>query len=330
METLAITSDTIAVVYYTIAPLLVLTSFILVFRYRRQLKQYENVFNNNSLEISNLQRQIFQQDTDIERESQRCARANLENTSSIRYAKRIQSAAFPQKEISTFFPESFIYTKAHSIVSGDFYKSAAIEHYKIFALADCSGHGVPGSFLTMLGLAALKEALAKHFYDENIDLANILDELREFVKSSLRSTDDNISTINDGMNFTLCAFENNGGGIRFAGANQNVYLYSNGELTTYNGDRMPIGWSFKGDAPFSETYIPVKKGDMLYLTTDSLQNQFGGEDNVKFSVKRLNAMFEQIGKMPISDQYTFVANTVDKWVEGHIQIDDLTVIGIMV
>ncbi len=330
METLAIISDTITVVYFIIVPVLVVASFIMIFRYRRQLKQYEIVFNNNSLEISNLQRQIFQQDTDIKRESQRCARANHENTSSIRYAKRIQSAAFPQKEIFSFFPESFIYTKPHTIVSGDFYKSAAIEHYKIIALADCSGHGVPGSFLTMLGLAALKEALAKHFYDENIDLANILDELREFVKSSLRSTDDNISTINDGMNFTLCAFENKGGGIRFAGANQNIYLYSNGELTTYNGDRMPIGWSFKGDAPFSETYIPVKKGDMLYLTTDSLQNQFGGDENVKFSVKRLTAMFEQIGQKPISEQYAYVADTVDKWVNGHIQIDDLTVIGIMV
>ena len=92
---------------------------------------------------------------------------------------------------------------------------------------------------------------------------------------------------------------------------------------------MPIGWSFKGDAPFSETFIPVKKGDMLYLTTDSLQNQFGGEENVKFSVKRLNSMFEQIGKLPVNEQYTFVAETVDKWVDGHIQIDDLTVIGIM-
>ena len=292
--------------------------------------EYEHTYNANAQKISELNAQISNLEATIATESERCEKAILENTSGIRYAQRIQRAAFPQKEIGGIFSEYFIFTKPLGIVSGDFFKAVAIKHYKLFALADCAGHGVPGAFLTMLGLSALKESIAKHFYDDNINLAEILDEMRQFVKTSLRSNDDGISNIHDGMNLTLCAFGDNGEGIRFAAANQNVYLYSNGTLTSYNGDRMPIGWSFKGDSPFSEILIPAKKGDMLYLATDSLQSQFGGPDNVKFSTKRLTAMFEQIAPQPIDDQKNTVAEIVNNWVEGYVQVDDLTVAGVRV
>jgi len=284
----------------------------------------------NCNRISELQSKIAELDVTIAAESQRCEKATLENTSGIRYAQRIQRAAFPQKEIGEVFGDYFVFTKPIGIVSGDFYKAVEIKNYKIFALADCAGHGVPGAFLTMLGLSALKESLAKHYYDENIPLAAILDEMRQFVKSSLRSSEDGIDAINDGMNFSLCAFPRNGSDIRFAGANQNVYLYSNGALATYNGDRMPIGWSFKGDIPFTETLIPAHEGDVLYLATDSLQSQFGGPDNVKFSTKRLAAMFEQIATLPTEEQKNSVAQIVNNWVEGHVQVDDLTVAGVRV
>lgn len=296
----------------------------------RQSADYQQAYQDNCNRISELQSKIANLDATIATESERCAKANHENTSGIRYAQRIQRAAFPQKEIGGVFGDYFIFTKPIGIVSGDFYKAVEIKNYKIFALADCAGHGVPGAFLTMLGLSALKESLAKHYYDDNIPLAAILDEMRQFVKSSLRSSEDSIDAINDGMNFSLCAFPRNGGDIRFAGANQNVYLYSNGALATYNGDRMPIGWSFKGDSPFAETLIPAHEGDVLYLATDSLQSQFGGPDNVKFSTKRLAAMFEQIATLPTEEQKNTVAQIVNNWVEGHVQVDDLTVAGVRV
>ena len=292
--------------------------------------EYTSTIEANERKISELKSKISAIEANIATESERCAKANDEINSGLRYAQRIQRAAFPQKEIGGVFHEYFIFTKPLGLVTGDFFKAMEIKHYKLFALADCAGHGVPGGFLTMLGLSALKESIAKHFYDDNIDLAEILDEMRQFVKTSLRSNDDSISNINDGMNLTLCAFGNHGEGIQFAGANQNVYLYSNGVLTTYSGDRMPIGWSFKGDSPFSETLIPAKKGDMLYLATDSLQSQFGGPDNVKFSSKRLTAMFEQIAPHPIDDQKDTVSTIVNNWVEGHMQVDDLTVAGVRV
>lgn len=292
--------------------------------------EYTSIKEDNERKISELKSKIAALDDAIKTESERCAKANNANTSSIRYAQRIQRAAFPQKEIGGIFDEHFIFTKPLSMVTGDFFKAVKIKNYRIFALADCAGHGVPGAFLTMLGLSALKESLSKHFNDSDIHLAEILDEMRQFVKSSLRSNDDSIQNINDGMNLTLCAFSDNGEGIRFAGAGQNVYLYSDGLLTAYNGDRMPIGWSFKGDEPFTETIIPARKGDILYLATDSLQSQFGGPDNVKFSVKRLTAMFEKIATMPFEDQKDIVAKTVNDWVEGYVQVDDLTVAGVRV
>ncbi len=296
----------------------------------RQSADYRQAYQDNCNRISELQFKIANLDATIATELERCAKANHENTSGIRYAQRIQRAAFPQKEIGGVFGDYFIFTKPIGIVSGDFYKAVEIKHYKIFALADCAGHGVPGAFLTMLGLSALKESLSKHYNDYNISLATILDEMRQFVKSSLHSGEDSIDAINDGMNFTLCAFHRDGGDIRFAGANQNVYLYSNGALATYNGDRMPIGWSFKGDIPFTETLIPAHEGDILYLTTDSLQSQFGGPENVKFSTKRLTAMFEQIATLPTEEQKNSVAQIVNNWVEGHVQVDDLTVAGVRV
>ena len=317
-------------IFLAIVAAIVAVAAIATIKYRNRNAEHQKICNDNAQKISALQSHIADLDVAIAAESERCTKAIDENTAGIRYAQRIQRAAFPQKEIGGIFSEYFIFTKPLGIVTGDFFKAVEIKHYRLFALADCAGHGVPGAFLTMLGLSALKESIAKHFYDDDLSLAEILDEMRQFVKSSLRSNDDSIDNINDGMNLTLCAFCNDVEGIRFAGANQNVYLYSDGTLTTYNGDRMPIGWSFKGDSPFTETFIPAKKGDMLYLATDSLQSQFGGPDNVKFSTKRLAAMFEQIAPLPIDDQKNTVAAIVNEWVDGHVQVDDLTVAGVRV
>lgn len=314
--------------YTIIATFIIVVAIFLVVKYRNKNMELQHTKNDNCHIIDLLNAKIAQLDSNIKTESERCATANKENTSSIRYAQRIQRAAFPQKEIGNVFDDYFIFTKSIDIVTGDFFKAVKVKNYKIFVLADCAGHGIPGAFLTMLGLSALKESLTKHFNDSNINLAEILGEMRQFVKTSLKSNN-NQSNIHDGMNLTLCAFDTNGE-IRFAGANQNVYLYSNGILQAFNGDRMPIGWSFKNENPFTQTIIQAPKGSMLYLTTDSLQSQFGGPNNVKFSTKRLTAMFKDIAPLPIQEQQKNVSSIVNNWVEGYTQVDDLTVAGVRV
>ncbi|MCQ2975756.1 MAG: SpoIIE family protein phosphatase [Bacteroidales bacterium] len=310
---------------------ILLLLIVLIIVYLQISKRRKNLINkkNNEETIKNLDDEINKLETEISEQNEEYQKVISEATSSIRYAKRIQNATFSQpKEMEALFKEYFIFTKPHSIVTGDFYKAIEIKHYKIFVLADCSGHGVPGGFITMLGLSALKESFSNHFNDDNLDLGNILDEMRIFVKETLRSDSNNEQNINDGMNITICAFDIENNSVRFAGANQNVYLVRGNDLTTYNGDRMPIGWSFKEENPFSETCIPTKNGDMLYILTDSLQNQFGGKDNTKFSIKRITNMLLQIANLPISEQKSFVETTVNEWVEGYEQIDDLSLVGI--
>ena len=299
-------------------------------KYRHQNEQLQRTLEGNRHAISELEAKIKELDATIQSESERCAKANDEKTSGIRYAQRIQRAAFPQREIAGIFSDYFIFTKPMGIVTGDFFKALEIKHYKIFVLADCAGHGVPGAFITMLGLSALKESFALHYDDHDIHLAPILDEMRQFIKTTLRSNNNDIDAINVGMNISLCAFSKDGGGIRFAGTDQNVYLYSNAGLAAYNGDKMPIGWSLKGDAPFSETIIPAQKGDILYIATDSLRNQFGGPTNEKFSTKRLAAMFEAIATLPLDKQKATIDDTVNRWVDGHILVDDITLAGVRV
>lgn len=303
---------------------------VILAKQRLRSSELKKTIDSNDSAIVTLESEIEALENSIVSESERCVKANNKKIEGIRYARRIQRAAFPQREIGTIFHEYFIFTNPLGIVTGDFFKAVEIKNYKIFALADCAGHGVPGAFLTMLGLSALKESLIKHFNDSDICFADILGEMRQYIKNTLHSNDNSFVNINDGMNMSLCAFDTNNDRIIFAGANHNVYLYSNGQLTSYHGDRMPIGWSFKGDSAFNETSINAQKGDMLYFVTDSLQNQFGGPNDMKFSVKRLTAMLENIATLPIEEQKSTIDTTFNQWTNGRENIDDITVVGLRV
>ncbi|MCQ2250260.1 MAG: SpoIIE family protein phosphatase [Bacteroidales bacterium] len=275
-----------------------------------------------------------QQDVDYKRDALMKHQAKIQQLhddqlASIRQAKRIQTATFTQdSELTKVFPEAFIFTKTHSIVSGDFYKAAPMEHYNIFALADCAGCGVPGGFLSMLGISLLNEQISIHYHDQKINLALMLETLRDNVIQALSAGAS--SNVNDGMNMTLVAFAKEGGRVLFAGADQNLYICHEGKVRVINGDKYPVGWYIKGNLPFSQKEETVSPGDMVYLTTDSLQSQFGGPQGAKFTHKRLIQMFEDISTMDIKDQKQTIHNTVYSWVEGHKQIDDLTLAGVRV
>ncbi len=252
-----------------------------------------------------------------------------EQLASIRRAKRIQTAVFTQdRELANVFPEAFIFTKTHSIVSGDLYKVAELEHFKVFVLADCAGYGVPGGFLSMLGIALINEQLSIHHCDTDIDLASIMASIRDNVIQALST--DGADNVNDGMNMTICAISKHDGKVLFAGAGQNLYICHDGHVRAINGDKYPVGWYIKGNLPFTRHEDSVEPGDMVYLTTDSLQSQFGGANGSKFSHKRLLSMFEEVSSKPALEQKSIIHKTVYDWVEGHKQIDDLTLAGIRI
>jgi len=298
----------------------------------RNLKQsYDKHCWEKSQQLESLRQNTEKLTQELERKQKALNTLKDETMSSIRYARRIQEAAFTQdSELLKIFPEAFIYTRTHSIVSGDFYKAIETQNFKIFALADCAGHGIPGGFLTMLGISILKEQLSEHYTDTEIHTAEILEKMRDGIISSLNSGDSNIENINDGLNLTLVAFNKNNNSLIFSGANQNLYIWRNGDVKVLKGDKIPVGWSMKGNLPYTEQGCEIFAGDMVFFTTDSLQSQFGGENDQKFGSKRLVQMFQEIGSKSAVEQKNIISNTVETWIDGHIQVDDISLAGIRI
>lgn len=319
----------------------VLLAAIFVFQYFKKIKiakqrheiktAFDKLVPAKFQEAENLKQEAEKLSAELDKKQKSLNTLKDETMSSLRYARRIQEAAFTQdSELLKIFPEAFIYTLTHSTVSGDFYKAFEIQNFKVFALADCAGHGIPGGFLTMLGISILKEQLSERYTDEMIHTSEILEKMRESIISSLNSGQSNSESINDGLNITLVAFNKNNDNLLFSGANQHLYIFSGGKINILKGDKIPVGWSMKGNLPFTEQSCEIKKGDMVFFTTDSLQSQFGGDKDQKFGSKRLEKMFEEIGQFSALEQKKYIGSTVEQWVKGHIQVDDISLAGIRI
>ena len=208
---------------------------------------------------------------------------------------------------------------------------ASTSDCKIAIVADCTGHGVPGGLLSMLGMSALKDLLSKHKCASRLDPAKMLDLVRSFFLSSLAEaaeTDD--ITVSDGMDISLCIFDNDFAHMRYAAANHTIYIARNGEISKLKGSRMPIGRYPKQDEPFVSYEIELQKGDMVYLCSDGIQDQFGSSQNIKFTTKRLAAMLLENSAKDTMTQYADISAYVKEWEKGREQYDDQTLIGIRI
>lgn len=283
-------------------------------------------------QIAEYEAAIAQKQDEINRIAQEYETATKDLKASIHYAERIQRAVIPHtEEFKALFPDCFIYFCPRDIVSGDFYTCASSPDFKIAIVADCTGHGVPGGFLSMLGMSALKDLLSKQKITKNFDPGAILNSLRKFVLTSLAEaseTDD--ATVSDGMDITLCAFNNDFTQIRYATANHTIYVARNGEIEKLKGSRMPIGRHPKQDVPFESFTYDLQKGDMIYLCSDGIQDQFGSADDIKFTTKRLAAMLQQHSLEDTPTQLANITKIVTDWKTGREQFDDQTLIGIRI
>lgn len=273
------------------------------------------------------------------RANEQLSEVNRKIYSSITYAERIQKAVIPAKEeIDAIFADNFVFYQPRDIVSGDFYHVAQCGRYKVLVTADCTGHGIPGALLSMLGISALKE-----FCVTEGDAANpgsILDRMRDFIKSTLISTTD--SAIGDGMDMTICCFDYQNMELRHAGANQTALLIRHGEVTRLKGDPMPVGRYVIEKEHFATHTYPLEKGDLIYSFSDGIQDQPGGEhsntsnkelDDItgkKFSSKQLTILLLANSHLPLQTQCEVLANTITEWRNGRPLIDDMTLIGIRV
>jgi len=248
--------------------------------------------------------------------------------SSINYAKRIQSAILPPEVyINELLNENFILYLPKDIISGDFYWIKQVKNYIILTSADCTGHGVPAAFMSMLGISCLNEIVqSREFTHAN----QILNELRKEIKHSLRQTGKK-EEMRDGMDIALCVIDRKNNIMQFSGAHNPLYIISNNngnsEIKEIKADPMPVGIHFLGDKSFTNHEVQLEIGDTFYIFSDGFIDQIGGENNHRFTSERFKKLLVTIYDRPLYEQKEILEKTLKDWMGGHPQTDDILVIG---
>lgn len=242
---------------------------------------------------------------------------------SILYAKRIQTALIPSIELFSDKLEHFVLYKPLAIVSGDFYWVSSQSNPQVIISADCTGHGVPGAFMSMLGVTMLNEIVnGKHILMPD----QIIENLRQGIIKSLKQVAEEDS-IKDGMDIAVCVVDFDNNILWFAGANNPLYLVRNGELIHYRGDKMPVAIHYKME-PFTLHKIDLQKGDAFYVFSDGYADQFGGPKQKKFMSMQLRETLVAIAGMPMLKQGEKMNEIFEEWRGEGPQIDDVTMIGV--
>ena len=290
-----------------------------------ELSQLNHEITFKNVEITEKNAEIIATNEELEKQKNIIEKAKEEILSSIHYASRIQRAILPPTELfNEFLADHFILNKPRDIVSGDFYWLLHKDRKTIVAVADCTGHGVPGAFMSMLGISFLNE-IASNSSANTSD--QILNKLREYVMVSLRQTGKE-NEAKDGMDISLAIIDHDNKKIQFSGAYNPLYLLKGNQLTTLKGDRMPIGIYFKGQTSFTMTEVDYNEGDKIYLCSDGYEDQFGGESGRKFMSKRFQELLVTISDKEMAEQRDILDETIINWRGDREQVDDILVVGV--
>lgn len=251
-----------------------------------------------------------------------------EITSSINYAKRIQSGFLSsEKYISRHLNEYFILYNPRDIVSGDFYWIMQNEHGLYICTADCTGHGIPGAFMSLIGMGILNEISHSKTHIEQTD--DFLNELRRIIILALNPEGAEFEG-KDGMDMVLCRFNFETMELEYSAANNSFYIVRNKELLEFKPDKIPVGKYLDQEIPFTRHQIPLQKGDCVYTFSDGYMDQFGGPNGKKFMSKRLKELLISIAHLPMNEQKEKINNSFQEWKGNLDQVDDVTVIGIRI
>ena len=253
---------------------------------------------------------------------------------SINYAQRIQEAVLSLNDTTgTILDKSFVLFRPKSVVSGDFYWATIVNEWAIIAVADCTGHGVPGAFMSMLGVSFLSEIVRK---SEINQASQVLGELREYIIDALKQQG-RIGEQKDGMDIALCAINIKTLECQYSGANNPLYVFKKSSLNLIEikPDKMPVAIYDKMD-DFTNHTIQLEKGDRLYLFSDGYADQFGGVKGKKFMKKSLKELIFKTSSLGINEQCRALESELDKWMLfpdittglSHEQIDDITLMGV--
>jgi ligand-binding sensor domain-containing protein/serine phosphatase RsbU (regulator of sigma subunit)/ABC-type amino acid transport substrate-binding protein len=246
---------------------------------------------------------------------------------SIHYAERIQQSMLPSSTmLKTILPDHFILFKPRDFVSGDFYWAQDKEDYVYFTAADCTGHGVPGAFMSMLGMAFLNEIVNKF---DDIDPHEVLNQLRKYIIKAMNQIGQE-GEAKDGMDMVVCKLNKKTNELKYACANNPLFLIRDGELIKTKGDPMPVSIHLKMD-PFTPHTVQLQPGDSIYIFSDGYADQFGGPKMKKFMQKQFRELLTSISKNDMKKQGQILDDTIEKWKgwgDTLEQIDDIVVIGV--
>jgi serine phosphatase RsbU (regulator of sigma subunit)/ligand-binding sensor domain-containing protein len=318
----------IAYIFYFIAAIFIIVLIVKLYTHKLEQEkiQLERIVHERTSEIRKQKEDIEQKNEILQEQKAEILEQKEEITASIQYAYRIQKAIVPNEELAECLLKNyFLLWKPRDIVSGDFWWLGEKNGYVVATAADCTGHGVPGAFMSMLGVSFLNEIVKQQDITESDE---ILNRLRHKVKTTLGQTDAG-STSKDGMDMGLLVIDFNKMKAQFSGAYNPLYVYRNNELIETKADRNPIAIYIK-EKPFTQHYIDLQKGDTLYMFSDGFPDQFGGKKDKKYSTKRFKQLLLDNQDKTMAEQKKILNTEIEQWRGDIAQIDDIIVLGIRI
>lgn len=287
---------------------------------RDDLAENERELEQKVVERTN---EVVQKKEEIERQKEIVTELYKDLTDSINYAQRIQQSILPSDyQIREMFPNSFVFYRPRDIVSGDFYWFRSSGKKKLFAAVDCTGHGVPGAFMSLVGYNVLNQVTKVYTQP-----AQILNHLNRLSSEALR-IEGQEGEISDGMDVAMVSIDESTHTLESAGAFNPCFIIRNNELIALIGDKMAIGGFKYGEKRFTNNSFPLEDGDMIYTFTDGYADQFGGDRNKKFMKKKFKALLLEISELPVEKQQSTLDERFVQWQKDNDQVDDILVIGI--
>ncbi|PLX12791.1 MAG: hypothetical protein C0594_01955, partial [Marinilabiliales bacterium] len=314
--------------------IVILIFSVIIYRQSQQRKRANQKLAMQNEEIQQQKEEIEAQRDEIEyqrdfvvEQKDLIEEQKKEITDSIVYASIIQSAILPPARIITQAAlDHFVLYKPRDIVSGDFYWFTVLDNKMVIVAADCTGHGVPGAFMSMLGIATLNEVVNK---DKNLVASDILNELRKGIISSLHQTEEEIEA-KDGMDISLCVLDTNKKHMQFAGAYNPALVLRNNEIEKIKADPMPIGIHRNMNNSFTDNEYDLQEGDVVYIFSDGYADQFGGPKGKKLKIKKFKEYLLEIHQKPMEEQKAILDERFEEWKGNTEQIDDVLVVGFRV
>ncbi len=293
-----------------------------LFRSLRDLDQANKELNYLN---TNLEEKVIQRTAQLKKEKEKVEFQNKEITESIRYAKRIQASILPSDEkIKNGFNDFFIYYEPKDIVSGDFYWFEEDEdNHPYLAIVDCTGHGVPGAFMSIIGYTQLNDIIKEK---NSQDLGLLLEELDKRVQAALNQ--DKQMSSKDGMELGIMSFDKKSKTLYYAGAMRPLYYVRDNEVQVIKGDKFSIGGTSRRKKVFTTHEIKTQKSDVAYLFSDGYPDQFGGPLGKKFMTKNVARMLAHIAHLPTREQKEIVIKSMDDWMKNEEQVDDILIAGV--